>query len=165
MVIEVTVLDYDTQTISQVCSQLNNSAMDPCRLLLKRIPCSTIATKTICTRDYAVDWQSTKTIFRTCFSGFAVSVSSLSVSYGSVLQHEPQPYVPSNPIHEEDIEKLLSIESQGKDNWSRVKKSSEYEVWRRTVEGNEPPVTKVGIKSSFIVLSHYTKTVEAKLFQ
>ena len=78
------------------------------------------------------------------------------MTYGSVLQHEPQPYVPYNPIHEKDIEKLLSIESERTDNWSRVKKSSESEVWRRKVEeGDDPPVTKVG---NYIVATRFSNT-------
>lgn len=66
-----------------------------------------------------------------------------STFQGKIL-HEPQPYVPSNPIHESDIEKLLSIESESMESsWSRVKKTKEAEVWRR--ESNEdgyPPITK-----------------------
>lgn len=72
-----------------------------------------------------------------------VSVSSLSVTYGNVLSHEPQPYVPYNPIHEKDIEKLLSIESERTDNWTQVKKNNEIEVWRRKLEEQgDLPVTK-----------------------
>lgn len=74
---------------------------------------------------------------------FLVDVTD-STFQGKIL-HEPQPYVPSNPIHESDIEKLLSIESESMESsWSRVKKTKEAEVWRR--ESNEdgyPPITKV----------------------
>lgn len=62
---------------------------------------------------------------------------------GTIL-YEPQPYVPSNPIHENDIERLLSIESEIMEGaWTRVKKTKDAEVWRR--ESNEegyPPITK-----------------------
>ncbi|KAK2568377.1 hypothetical protein P5673_007404 [Acropora cervicornis] len=51
-----------------------------------------------------------------------------STFQGKIL-HEPQPYVPSNPIHESDIEKLLSIESESMESsWSRVKKTKEAEA-------------------------------------
>lgn len=54
--------------------------------------------------------------------------------------------MPSNPIHENDIERLLSVESEEMEgtSWSRVKKTKDAEVWRR--EANEegfPPITKV----------------------
>ncbi len=66
-------------------------------------------------------------------------------SYGGAILHEPQPYVPSNPIHENDIERLLSVESEMMEgSWSRVKKTKDAEVWRR--DSNEegfPPITKV----------------------
>ena len=69
----------------------------------------------------------------------------LSKSYVGGILHEPQPYVPSNPIHENDIERLLSVESERMEgSWSRVKKTKDAEVWRR--ESNEegfPPITKV----------------------
>ena len=69
----------------------------------------------------------------------------LSNSLGGAILHEPQPYVPSNPIHENDIERLLSVESEVMEgSWSRVKKTKDAEVWRR--DSNEegfPPITKV----------------------
>ena len=76
---------------------------------------------------------------------FVVSDVTDSTFKGTIL-HEPQPYVPSNPIHENDIERLLSIESESMEGsaWSRVKKTKEAEVWRR--ESNDegyPPITKV----------------------
>lgn len=76
-----------------------------------------------------------------CF--FLVDVTD-STFQGKIL-HEPQPYVPSNPIHESDIEKLLSIESESMESsWSRVKKTKEAEVWRReSNEDGHPPITKV----------------------
>lgn len=53
--------------------------------------------------------------------------------------------MPSNPIHENDIERLLSVESEVMEgSWSRVKKTKDAEVWRR--DSNEegfPPITKV----------------------
>ena len=71
----------------------------------------------------------------------------LSNSFGGAILHEPQPYVPSNPIHENDIERLLSVESEVMEgSWSRVKKTKDAEVWRR--DSNEegfPPITKVWI--------------------
>ncbi|RMX50411.1 hypothetical protein pdam_00010421 [Pocillopora damicornis] len=77
----------------------------------------------------------------------AESDLELSKSYGT-LRHEPQPYVPSNPIHENDIERLLSVESEEMEGtWSRVKKTKDAEVWRR--EANEegfPPITKAVLR-------------------
>ncbi|CAH3117441.1 uncharacterized protein [Pocillopora verrucosa] len=77
----------------------------------------------------------------------AESDLDLSKSYGT-LRHEPQPYVPSNPIHENDIERLLSVESEEMEGtWSRVKKTKDAEVWRR--EANEegfPPITKAVLR-------------------
>lgn len=74
----------------------------------------------------------------------AESDLDLSKSYVGGILHEPQPYVPSNPIHENDIERLLSVESERMEgSWSRVKKTKDAEVWRR--ESNEegfPPITK-----------------------
>ena len=71
----------------------------------------------------------------------------LSNSFGGAILHEPQPYVPSNPIHENDIERLLSVESEVMEgSWSRVKKTKDAEVWRR--DSNEegfPPITKVWV--------------------
>ena len=79
-----------------------------------------------------------------CYWCFFLADVTDSTFQGKIL-HEPQPYVPSNPIHESDIEKLLSIESESMESsWSRVKKTKEAEVWRR--ESNEdgyPPITKV----------------------
>ena len=61
------------------------------------------------------------------------------------ILYEPQPYVPSNPIHENDIERLLSVESESVEGaWSRVKKTKDAEVWRRdSNEDGHPPITKV----------------------
>ncbi|XP_068705635.1 uncharacterized protein [Montipora foliosa] len=66
-----------------------------------------------------------------------------STFQGKIL-HEPQPYVPSNPIHESDIERLLSIESESMESsWSRIKKTKDAEVWRReSMEEGYPPITK-----------------------
>lgn len=78
------------------------------------------------------------------FNFFIVDVTD-STFKGTIL-HEPQPYVPSNPIHENDIERLLSIESESMDGspWSRVKKTKDAEVWRRdSIEEGYPPITKV----------------------
>ena len=95
----------------------------------------------------------------------------LSNSFGGAILHEPQPYVPSNPIHENDIERLLSVESEVMEgSWSRVKKTKDAEVWRR--DSNEegfPPITKVWILRCTLalffehfnnfVLSHICSTV------
>lgn len=74
----------------------------------------------------------------------AESDPDLSNSLGGAILHEPQPYVPSNPIHENDIERLLSVESEVMEgSWVRVKKTKDAEVWRR--DSNEegfPPITK-----------------------
>lgn len=66
-----------------------------------------------------------------------------STFQGKIL-YEPQPYVPSNPIHESDIERLLSVESESMEgSWSRVKKTKDAEVWRReSSEEGYPPITK-----------------------
>lgn len=82
-------------------------------------------------------------VFAWCPDFFLADVTD-STFQGKIL-HEPQPYVPSNPIHESDIEKLLSIESESMESsWSRVKKTKEAEVWRReSIEDGYPPITKV----------------------
>lgn len=66
--------------------------------------------------------------------------------YAGFVVHEPQPYVPSNPIHENDIERLLSLESESTKGWVKVKKTKEAEIWRReSNENDQPCITKVCI--------------------
>ena len=84
-----------------------------------------------------LSWSLTESNF------FVVDVTD-STFQGKIL-YEPQPYVPSNPIHESDIERLLSIESESMESsWSRIKKTKDAEVWRReSMEEGYPPITKV----------------------
>ena len=75
---------------------------------------------------------------------FVAGVDVPDAARGMVILHEPQPYVPSNPIHENDIERLLSIESESMEGWARVKKTKDATVWRRnSFEEGYPPITKV----------------------
>ena len=89
----------------------------------------------------------------------------LSKSFGGAILHEPQPYVPSNPIHENDIERLLSVESEVMEgSWSRVKKTKDAEVWRR--DSNEegfPPITKVWILRCTLALFLSSSTISYNL--
>jgi len=73
------------------------------------------------------------------------------------ILYEPQPYVPSNPIHENDIERLLSVESESVEGaWSRVKKTKDAEVWRReSNEDGHPPITKVIIVNNWSELNFH----------
>ena len=97
----------------------------------------------------------------TCSMVFCL-VDRLSTSdYGGFVMHEPQPYVPSNPIHENDIERLLSIESESSKGWSKVKHTKEAEVWRREAsEVDQPCITKVHRVGGFwitvaLIHAHY----------
>ncbi|KAM7440020.1 hypothetical protein ABFA07_010665 [Porites harrisoni] len=64
--------------------------------------------------------------------------------YGSLdMGSLPHLYSPTNPITDEDIDKLLAIEAEDFEKWKRVKKSRELEIYSRKGTGRgSPPVYK-----------------------
>lgn len=77
------------------------------------------------------------------YSTWPIRKSKSCPSVHGTLRHEPQPYVSYNPIHGTDIEKLLSLESELSESWTKVKKTKDAEVWRRnSTNPNTPPITK-----------------------
>ena len=72
--------------------------------------------------------------------------------YGSLdMGSLPHLYSPTNPITDEDIDKLLAIEAEDFEKWKRVKKSRELEIYSRKGTGRgSPPVYKVTNKRMFI---------------
>ena len=72
--------------------------------------------------------------------------------YGSLdMGSLPHLYSPTNPITDEDIDKLLAIEAEDFEKWKRVKKSRELEIYSRKGTGRgSPPVYKVTNERMFI---------------
>ena len=72
--------------------------------------------------------------------------------YGSLdMGSLPHLYSPTNPITDEDIDKLLAIEAEDFEKWKRVKKSRELEIYSRKGTGRgSPPVYKVTNRRMFI---------------
>ncbi|EDO44988.1 predicted protein [Nematostella vectensis] len=68
-------------------------------------------------------------------------------SVHGTLRHEPQPYVSYNPICSNDFDKLLNLESELPDNWTRKMKNKEAEVSKKKkTDRNEPSIYKANLR-------------------
>jgi len=62
--------------------------------------------------------------------------------YQICIQHEPEPYVPPNPISEADIIKVLELEAEDSKDWRVIKSTKDITVKRKMLSDTGRPIVK-----------------------